>query len=161
MNAPLLTTVDAAEIEFFSEQLKTQPNFPPAMIEYQAGWYAPADDDRPHPNLPENTLLSSRLLIGNGVHGFNYFPLQDTFTPAGYSVPWANRSYRWDAALSPGGDPQPRLEAVRRNSQLLRKLGARCWPRRTSVPILESCMRLEHILKICLRRRIFSASRER
>ena len=121
--ARLLTTVDAAEIEFFSEELKTQPNFPPAMIEYQAGWYAPGDDDRPRPSLPENTLLSSRLLIGNGMHGFNYFPLQDTFTPAGYSVPWSNQSYRWDAALSPGGDPQPRLEAVRRNSQLLQAWG--------------------------------------
>jgi hypothetical protein len=115
----LLSTVDAAEIEFFTEELKTQPNFPPAMIEYQAGWYAPGDDDRPRPSLPDNTLLSSRLLIANGIHGFNYFPLQDTITPAGYSVPWSNQSYRWDAALSPGGDPQPRLEAVRRNSQLL------------------------------------------
>jgi hypothetical protein len=121
--ARLLTTVDAAEIEFFSEELKTQPNFPPAMIEYQAGWYAPGDDDRPRPSLPENTLLSSRLLIANGIHGFNYFPLQDAFTPAGYSVPWSNQSYRWDAALSPGGEPQPRLEAVRRNSQLLQTWG--------------------------------------
>lgn len=118
-----LTTQDAAEIEFFTEELKTQPDFPPVMIEYQAGWYAPADDDRPRPNLPQNTLLSSRLLIANGVHGFNYFPLQDTFTPAGYSVPWANPSYRWDAALSPSGDPQPRLAAVRRNSQLVEAWG--------------------------------------
>jgi hypothetical protein len=122
-SARLLTTIDAAEIEFFSEELKTQPNFPPAMIEYQAGWYAPGDDDRPRPSLPENTLLSSRLLIGNGLHGLNSFPLQDTFTPAGYSVPWANQSYRWDAALSPDGDPQPRLEAVHRNSQLLQAWG--------------------------------------
>jgi hypothetical protein len=122
-SARSLTTVDAAELEFFSEELKTQPNFPPAMIEYQAGWYATGDDDRPRPSLPENTLLSSRLLIANGIHGFNYFPLQDTFTPAGYSVPWSNQSYRWDAALSPGGEQQPRLEAVRRNSQLLQTWG--------------------------------------
>ncbi len=120
---PVLTASDASEIELFTEELKTQPDFPPVMIEYQAGWYAPGDDDRPRPNPPENTLLSSRLLIANGIHGFNYFPLQDTYTPAGYSVPWANRSYRWDAALSPGGDPQPRIEAVRRNSQLLRAWG--------------------------------------
>ncbi len=118
-----LTFRDATDIELFTEELKTQPAFPPIMIEYQAGWYAPADDDRPRPTLPENTLLSSRLLIANGIHGFNYFPLQDTFTPAGYSVPWANRSYRWDAALSPDGDPQPRIEAVRRNAQLLQTWG--------------------------------------
>lgn len=120
----LLTSHDTSEIGVFTEELKTQPAFPPVMVEYQAGWYAPADDDRPRPNLPENTLLSSRLLIGNGIHGFNYFPLQDTFTPAGYSVPWANRSYRWDAALSPDGDPQPRIQAVRRNGQLLQTWGS-------------------------------------
>jgi Glycosyl hydrolases family 35 len=116
---PLLTPRDASEIEFFTEELKTQPNFPPVMIEYQAGWYTPADDDRPLPDPPSNTLLSSRLLIANGIHGFNYFPLQDTYTPAGYSVPWANRSYRWDAALNPDGDPQPRMQAVERNAQFL------------------------------------------
>ena len=123
LEAPLLTARDAGEIEFFTEELKTQPDFPPVMIEYQAGWYAPADDDRPRPNLPENTLLSSRLLIGNGVHGINYFPLQDTFTPAGYSVPWSNRSYRWDAALSPDGEAQPRSGPVGRNAALLEVWG--------------------------------------
>jgi hypothetical protein len=115
----LLTARESGEIEFFTEGLKTQTNFPPIMIEYQAGWYTPADDDRPVRNPSENTLLSSRLLIGNGIHGLNYLPLQDTYTPAGYSVPWANRSYRWDAALGPDGNQQPRLHAVRRNSALL------------------------------------------
>ena len=114
---------DAGEIEFFAEELKTQPDFPPMMIEYQAGWYAPGEDDRPPASPPENTLLSSRLLIGNGIHGFNYFPLQDTYTPAGYSVPWANQSYRWDAALDPNGDSQPRLQAVQRNNRLLSHWG--------------------------------------
>lgn len=118
-----LTAHDLSEIEFFTEELKTQPDFPPVIIEYQAGWYAPGDDDRPLENRPENTLLSSRLLIGNGIHGINYFPLQDTFTPAGYSVPWANRSYRWDAALGPDGDQQPRLRAVHRNARVLERWG--------------------------------------
>jgi hypothetical protein len=114
-----LDASDARDIEFYTEELKTQPFFPPVVIEYQAGWYTPGDDDRPPFSPPENTLLSSRLLIGNGIHGFSYFPLQDTYTPGGYSVPWASRSYRWDAALDPDGDPQPRLLAVRRNSYLL------------------------------------------
>jgi glycosyl hydrolase family 35 len=118
-----LTASDAGEIEFFTEELKTQPSFPPVMIEYQAGWYAPADDDRPLTNPSANTLLSSRLLLGNGIHGFNYLPLQDTYTPAGYSVPWANRTYRWDAALGPDGNQQPRLHAVRRNSALFHHWG--------------------------------------
>jgi len=116
---PFLTARDTSEIELFTEELKTQPDFPPVMIEYDAGWYAPADDDRPLPDSESNTLLSSRLLIANGIHGLNYFPLQDTYTPAGYSVPWANRSYRWDAALSPDGDPQSKMQAIVRNARLL------------------------------------------
>jgi Glycosyl hydrolases family 35 len=119
----LLTARDASDIEFFTEELKTQPRFPPVMVEYQAGWYAPADDDGPQESPPGNTLLSSRLLIGNGIHGLNYFPLQDTLTPAGYSVPWANRYYRWNAALGPNGEAQPRLRAVRRNTQFLERWG--------------------------------------
>jgi len=118
-----LTAGNAAEIEFFSEELKTHPAFPPALIEYQAGWYTPGDDDRPFSTPAETTLLSSRLFIANGIHGINYFPLQDTYTPAGYSVPWANRSYRWDAALGPDGDAQPRLAAVKRNAAVLRRWG--------------------------------------
>lgn len=116
---PPLTGRDLSEIEFFTEELKTQPEFPAVMIEYQAGWYAPGDDDRPLENPPENTLLSSRLLIANGIQGFNYLPLQDTYTPAGYSVPWANRAYRWDAAFGADGERQPRLRAIQRNGRLL------------------------------------------
>jgi hypothetical protein len=120
---PRLDAQDAGEIEVYAEELATQPDFPPAMIEYQAGWYTPGDDDRPQESAPANTLLSTRLLIGNGLRGLNYFPLQDTYTPAGYSVPWASRSYRWDAALDPNGDPQPRREAVERTSHLLHVWG--------------------------------------
>jgi hypothetical protein len=118
-----LSAEDASTLEFFVEELKTQPAFPPVLIEYQAGWYCPGEDDRPLESPPSNTLLSSRLLLANGLHGINYFPLQDSYTPAGYSVPWANRSYRWDAALSPDGDPQTRADAVARNGQLLEAWG--------------------------------------
>ena len=118
-----MSTEDAATIEFYTEELKTQPAFPPAWIEYQAGWYAAADDDRPLESAPANTLLSSRLAIGYGLHGLNYFPLQDTFTPAGYSVPWANRSYRWDAGLGPNGNAQPRSRAINRNGRLIEQWG--------------------------------------
>jgi hypothetical protein len=119
-----LTAQDAGEIEFFVEELKTQSQFPPVMIEYQAGWYAPADDDRPPDTPRENTLLGSRLMIANGVHGINYVPLQDTYSPAGYSVPWANRSYRWNAALGPDGDAQPRLASIARNAAILHRWGS-------------------------------------
>lgn len=118
-----LSAQDATEMEFETDELKTQPVFPPAMIEFQPGWYAPADDDRPVVNATENLLLSSRLLIGDGLHGINYFPLQDTLTPAGYSVPWANRSYRWNAALGVDGNARPELAAVERNGNLLDRWG--------------------------------------
>ena len=117
------TASDEAEVEFFTEELKTQPAFPPVMIEYQAGWFTPGDDDGPVSSPPENTLLSSRLLLANGIHGFNYFPLQDTYSPAEYSVPWVNRSYRWNAALAPDGEQQPRVHAVLRNMEILQRWG--------------------------------------
>jgi hypothetical protein len=118
-----ITALDASTIEFFVETLKTQPAFPPAIIEYQAAWYNPGDDARPLESSYWNTLLSSRLLLAHGLHGVNYFPLQDTITPAGYSTPWTNRYYRWDAALDAGGNRQFRSRAVARNAQLLELWG--------------------------------------
>jgi hypothetical protein len=118
-----LTSEDAATIEFFTEELKTQPLFPPALIEYQAGWYAPADDDRAAENPPSNTLESSRLFLGNGLHGISYCPLQDTLTPATYSVPWANQAYLWGAALDTNGRPQRRSDAVKRNGDVMKQWG--------------------------------------
>ncbi|MFY9530345.1 MAG: beta-galactosidase [Candidatus Acidiferrales bacterium] len=118
-----LNDADASTIEFYAEELKTQATFPPVLIEYQAGWYSPGDDDRPPESPPGNTLLSSRLFLANGLHGLNYFPLQDTLTPAGYSVPWANQFYRWEAALGPDGDRQPRARAVARNGEFLDRWG--------------------------------------
>ena len=120
----ILNAEDASSLEFFVEELKTQPAFPPLMIEYQAGWYAPGDDSRPPPNPASNTLLSTRLLLAHGLHGLNYFPLQDTLFPAGYETPWTNRHYRWDAALSLNGFRQARARAVERTGDLLELWGS-------------------------------------
>jgi hypothetical protein len=106
------------------QALQTQPAFPPMLIEYNAGWYAPGDDARPQPSPPANTLLSTRLLIANGVHGLNYFPLQDTLFPAGFETPWTNRDYRWDAALTLNASRQPRAQAVNRTGQWLGAWGS-------------------------------------
>jgi hypothetical protein len=118
-----ITAQDASTIEFFVETLKTQPAFPPMIIEYQAAWYNPGDDARPLESSVANTLLSSRLLLSHGLHGLNYFPLQDSFTPAGYSTPWTNRHYRWDAALDPSAGRQFRARAVERNGDLMEMWG--------------------------------------
>ena len=118
-----LTAEDASTIELFTEELKTQPGFPPALIEYQAGWYAPGDDDRPLESAAENTLDSSRLFIAHGLHGISYFPLQDSVTPAGWSVPWANQNYLWNAALDPNGRSRRRADAIARNGDILMRWG--------------------------------------
>jgi len=110
-----ISASDASTMEFFVETLKTQPAFPPMIIEYQAAWYTPGDDTRAFESPIANTLLSSRLLLAHGLHGLNYFPAQDTITPAGYSTPWANRHYHWDAALDVAGNRQHRARAVLRN----------------------------------------------
>ncbi len=118
-----LNAEDASTIEFYTEELKTQPNFPPALIEYQAGWYAPADDDRPIDSDAENTLDSSRLFLAHGLHGISYFPLQDSVTPAGWSVPWANQNYLWNAALDPNGHSRRRADAIERNGEIIMRWG--------------------------------------
>ena len=118
-----LSDQNAATLEYLVESLKTQPAFPPMLSDYQASWYAPEDDVRPPESSPANTLLSSRLLLGQGLHGLEYSPLQDTLTPAGYETPEANRYFRWDAALDLAGNQQPRARAVRRNARLLETWG--------------------------------------
>src|SRR4029077_17606068 len=64
-----LSAEDASTLEFFVEELKTQPAFPPVIIEYQAGWYCSGEDDRPLESAPSNTLLSSPLHLARGLHG--------------------------------------------------------------------------------------------
>jgi len=118
-----LRAADYAELEFFTDTLKTQPGFPAMIIEFQAGWYCPADDTAPRASHPANTLLASRYLWANGLRGINYFPLQDTVYPSGYEVPWANRHYNWVAALDVDGNEQPKAAAVRRNGRLIEGLG--------------------------------------
>lgn len=119
----MLGASDASAIEYLTESLKTQPAFPPMMIEYNAAWYTPYDDPRPTESPRENTLLSSRLLIAQGLAGINHFPVQDTLAPAGYEVPWSNRHFRWDGALDLNAVPQPRARAVERTGQLLAMWG--------------------------------------
>jgi hypothetical protein len=100
---PALRWEDTAVLQFYTETLKTQPHFPPMLIEYQAGWYGTGDDTYAKTADPTNTLLSSRVLIGHGLKGLNYFPVQDTLYPAGYEVPWANHYYTWESALNLAG----------------------------------------------------------
>ncbi|MFN0086809.1 MAG: beta-galactosidase [Blastocatellia bacterium] len=120
---PALRWEDTATLQFYTETLKTQPRFPPMIIEYQAGWYGTGDDTYAKTADPTNTLLSSRVMMGQGLQGLNYFPLQDTLYPAGYEVPWANHYYIWESALTLDRRERPRAEAVHRNGRLVQGLG--------------------------------------
>ncbi len=123
-NDPALRWEDTATLQFYTETLKTQPHFPPMIIEYQAGWYGNGEDSYAKTADPTNTLLSSRVMIGHGLHGLNYFPVQDTLYPAGYEVPWANHYYTWESALNLALEERPRAAAVHRNGRLIAGLGS-------------------------------------
>ncbi len=114
---------DTATLQFYTETLKTQPHFPPMVIEYQAGWYGNGEDSYAKTADPTNTLLSSRVMIGHGLHGLNYFPVQDTLYPAGWEVPWTNHYYTWESALNLAREERPRAAAVHRNGRLISGLG--------------------------------------
>ncbi|MGH9834510.1 MAG: beta-galactosidase, partial [Blastocatellia bacterium] len=120
---PALRWEDTATLQFYTETLKTQLRFPPMIIEYQAGWYGTGDDIYAKTADPTNTLLSSRVMIGHGLRGLNYFPVQDTLYPAGYEVPWANHYYTWESALNLAREERPRASAVHRNGRLIAGLG--------------------------------------
>ncbi len=120
---PALRWEDSATVQFYTETLKTQADFPPMIIEYQAGWYGTGEDAYAKTADPTNTLLSSRLLLGHGARGLNYFPVQDTLYPAGYEVPWANHHYTWESALTLDGQERARASAIHRNGRLIEGLG--------------------------------------
>ncbi len=118
-----LDDFDADTLALLAQSLRMQQEFPPLIGSFQAGWYAPVDDSSPPASDPANTLLASRWLIGQGITGIEYSPLQDTLTPPGYQTLTANREFRWDAALNINGTRQPRARAVERNARMLAKWG--------------------------------------
>jgi len=114
---------DAQTLALLTQSLRTQPDFPAFLSDFQAGWFTPWDDAGPPRSPPFQTLLSSRWLLAQGAAGIEYSPLQDSLTPPGYQTARASRSYRWDAALDLSGVRQARATAVERNAQLLEPWG--------------------------------------
>jgi hypothetical protein len=110
---------EAATLAHAGHRQRPLPDHPPLLLEYQAGWAAPAEDVRPPETAASDTLISSRLFLSQGAGGLSYFPLQDTLTPAGWEGESGNRYFRWDAALDINGGRQARARAVLRNGQLL------------------------------------------
>src|SRR5579872_416140 len=119
-----LTTRDASSLSFLANSLSMQPDFPPLLSNFSTANFAPADDIRSPQPASGNMLLASRLLLGSGLRGFTYTPLQDTLTPAGWGTPSAARYFRWDAALDLAGNAAPQSPGVTRNGQLTSAWGA-------------------------------------
>ena len=119
-----LTALDAYSLSFLANSLATQPDFPPLLSGFAATTFAPGNDIRAAQPPPENMALASRLLIGSGVRGITYTPLQDTLTPAGWGTPAAARYFRWDAALDLAGNREPGARGVTRNGHLISAWGA-------------------------------------
>ncbi len=101
-----------------------QADFPPFLSAFSPTTFAPAGDTQAAQPASENTLLASRLLLGSGIRGIVYSPLQDTLTPAGWETPSAARYFRWDAPLDLAGNKGPRAAGVSRNGQLVSAWGA-------------------------------------
>jgi len=114
---------DRAALEFSTGLLQTQPRFPVAISEFQAGWLAPPEDPAPRPADPSNTTLALHTLLGLGARGVIDFPAQDTVAPAGWEAPFANASYAWDAALDRNLVPSARYAPTKRFGDLLRADG--------------------------------------
>ena len=119
-----LTTLDASSLSLLANSLRTQADFPPLLSRFATTTFAPVDDIRAVQPPPENMLLASRLLLGSGVRGITYSPLQDTLTPPGWGTPFAARYFRWDAALDLAGNHAPQANGVTRNGQLISMWGA-------------------------------------
>jgi Glycosyl hydrolases family 35 len=123
-DGPLLTETDATSLAFLTSSLSAQPDFPPFLASFSTTTFTPAHDVGALQPSPENTLVASRILLGSGLRGIEYAPLQDTLTPAGWEIPTEARYFRWDAALDLAGNPEPRAAGVMRNGQLLSAWGA-------------------------------------
>jgi hypothetical protein len=115
---------DRTSLEFSAGLLQTQPRYPLAMSEFQAGWLAPPEDPQPRPADPTNTTLALHTLLAMGMRGAIDFPAQDTVNPAGWEAPFANASYAWDAALDAGLQPSARYAPTKRFGELVRANGA-------------------------------------
>lgn len=121
---PPIGPSEISSLALAAATLGTQPGFPSVLAEFSTSEFAPQDDARPAPGSPEDTGMAGHLLLGFGIRGWNWFPLQDTLTPAGYGTAAANRLYSWDAPLSLTRERQPGVRGVERMGEWLRVWGS-------------------------------------
>jgi hypothetical protein len=115
---------EGAKNKINTDTLKTEPLFPPCIIEFGAGFRLSERDSFETPaHEPSNTLMASRVMLQNGLKGLNYFSLNDTLYPAGYEAPWANYFYPREGAIDYLGREQGRAPYARRNGRLIGGMG--------------------------------------
>jgi hypothetical protein len=116
---------DAVTLALLADKLEQQSSVPPLITSFHAGGYAATDEGSP-PNVAVSaTTLGTRLLLGRGIGGIEYAPLQDSLMPAGYEPPGANRYLNRDAALDMEGEPRAQAVAIKRNGALIKARGER------------------------------------
>ena len=118
-----LTTASYILLEPAVEYIKTDPEFPPVISEFNAGFFAMEFNPYGMPTHPTNTLTAARVMIQNGLKGFIHFPLQDSLYPAGYEIPSTNPYYTWESALDVNGTKKDKARSVRRIGTLIRTQG--------------------------------------
>lgn len=114
---------DISQIAFSDGLLQTQPNAPVMIGEFQAGWLQGADEVMPRAADPTNTAIALHELLQTGARGIVNFPVQDTHDPTGWSAPWANWSYAWDAALTQNGNASARYAPTAAFGRLVAQYG--------------------------------------
>ena len=114
---------DISQIALSDAMLQTQPGMPVMIGEFQAGWLQGADEVAPRKVDPTNTAIALHELLQTGARGIVNFPVQDTHDPAGWSAPWSNWSYAWDAALTQNGNASPRYAPTAAFGRLVMQWG--------------------------------------
>ncbi|GAC1545805.1 MAG: hypothetical protein NVS2B17_28500 [Candidatus Velthaea sp.] len=115
---------DRTALEFSTALLQTQPHWPVAISEFQAGWLAAPEDPTPRPADPSNTTLALNTMLGLGARGIVDFPAQDSINPAGWEAPFSNAAYAWDAALDVDLRHSPRYAPTRAFGEIVKAYGS-------------------------------------
>jgi len=116
---------DAETLELLADTLEQQSNIPSLITAFHAGGDAAPYEDSPVKVADSATILGTRVLIGRGIGGIEYAPLQDSLTPAGYETPGVNRYSNRDVALDMEGGERTQAAAIERNSRLIKAWGER------------------------------------
>jgi hypothetical protein len=120
-----LGSADADTLAVLADTLREQSNFPALIAAFHAGGDPASDEDSPAKVAASATIVGTRLMLGRGIGGIVYAPLQDSLTPAGYETPGTNRYLNRDVALDMEGNPRAQAAAVERNGKLVKAWGER------------------------------------